>query len=70
MAQGLFREYLTNLRHEKLQQSHAQLVGPSVADSLERARIRAYEAELVGRVREAFDVYEQSPERFLKEFIQ
>lgn len=62
----LFDEYLVRLRGEMLQQSHAMLI----AGVAEKARILAFNADLVSRIRDALKSLDADPGQFIKDHLK
>lgn len=65
----LFAQYLIKYRQERLQQSHATLIGTG-EDWADKARILATHAEVADRLLSALHILESNPDRFIKEFLQ
>lgn len=61
----LLREYLTRLRHEKLQQGHAAALVAQEPGDLLNITARAHEAELVSRILAAVKDLEKDPGLFI-----
>lgn len=66
----LLDQYLVRLRQEKLQQSHATLIGDLNDTALRNARHLALEAELVERIRAAAKELAADPGQFIQRNLQ
>lgn len=66
----LFAQYLVRLRQEKLQQSHATLLGDLNDNAIRQARTFAFEAELCSRIHGALKELEKDPGEFIKTHLQ
>lgn len=67
---ALFEQYLLQLRQERLQQSHATLLGDLNDEALRRARTLAHEAELCTRILGACRALAADSGQFIKDYLK